>query len=86
MKKQGGDAGHNGLTDIIEKLGTHVFPRLRVGIGNDFPRGFQVEYVLGSWSKSELDILLPRIDSAVEMIKSFVSLGIDRTMNLFNKK
>jgi len=86
MKKQGGDAGHNGLTDIIEKLGTSVFPRLRVGIGNDFPRGFQVDYVLGEWNKNEIENLVPRIDMAVDMIKSFVSLGIDRTMNLFNKK
>jgi len=85
MKKQGGDAGHNGLTDIIDKLGTSVFPRLRVGIGNDFPRGFQVDYVLGNWTKSELEVILPRIDTAVEMIKSFVTVGIDRTMNLFNK-
>ncbi len=52
LKKQGGDAGHNGLTDIIEKLGTNVFPRLRMGIGNDFPKGYQIDYVLGQWSHS----------------------------------
>jgi len=86
LKKQGGDAGHNGLTDIIEKLGTVVFPRLRVGIGNDFPRGFQVDYVLGQWSKLEVDRLIPSVEKSVEIVKSFVSLGIDRTMNLFNKK
>jgi len=86
MKKQGGDAGHNGLTDIIEKLGTNVFPRLRVGVGNDFPRGFQVDYVLGEWSRSETDILIPRVEKAVEIIKSFVTLNTDRTMNLYNNK
>ncbi len=86
LKKQGGDAGHNGLTDIIEKLGTNVFPRLRVGIGNDFPRGYQVDYVLGEWSRSETDLLIPRVEKAVEIIKSFAALGTDRTMNLYNNK
>ncbi|MBN2637558.1 MAG: aminoacyl-tRNA hydrolase [Bacteroidales bacterium] len=86
MKKKGGDAGHNGLTDIIMKLGTETFPRLRVGIGNDFPRGYQVDYVLGTWSKSETDILIPKVEAAVEMIQSFVHQGIDRTMNIYNNK
>ncbi len=86
MKKKGGDAGHNGLTDIIEKLGTNEFPRLRFGIGNDFARGYQVDYVLGKWSTSEVKLLIPRVEKAVEMIKSFVTLGIDRTMNLYNNK
>lgn len=86
LKKQGGDAGHNGLTDVIEKLGTNVFPRLRVGVGNDFPRGFQVDYVLGEWSRSETDLLIPRVEKAVEIIKSFATLGTDRTMNLYNNK
>ncbi len=86
LKKQGGDAGHNGLTDIIEKLGTNVFPRLRFGIGNDFPRGYQVDYVLGQWTRAETDLLIPRVEKAVEVIKSFVTLGIDRTMNLYNNK
>jgi len=86
LKKQGGDAGHNGLTDIIDKLGTNAFPRLRFGIGHDFPRGYQVEYVLGQWSRAETDLLIPRVEKAVEVIKSFVTLGIDRTMNLYNNK
>ncbi len=86
LKKQGGDAGHNGLTDIIEKLGTNVFSRLRVGIGNDFPRGYQVDYVLGEWSRSETDILIPRVEKAVEIIKDFVALGVDRTMNRYNNQ
>ena len=86
MKKKGGDAGHNGLTDIIEKLGTNEFPRLRFGIGNDFARGYQVDYVLGRWSPDEVKLLIPRVEKAVEMIKSFVTLGIDRTMNLYNNR
>lgn len=86
MKAKGGDAGHNGLTDIIEKLGTNVFPRLRIGIGDNFPRGRQVDYVLGEWTKSEEKLMLPRIDTAVDIVKSFVSIGIQRTMGAFNNK
>lgn len=86
MKGKGGDAGHNGLTDIIEKLGTNVFPRLRIGIGDNFPRGRQVDYVLGQWTRSEEKEMIPRIVTAVEVIKSFVTLGIERTMATFNNK
>ena len=86
LKAKGGDAGHNGLTDTIEKLGTHEFPRLRLGIGNNFARGYQVDYVLGQWSSNEEKIMVPRVETAVEAIKSFVSIGIERTMNLFNNK
>jgi PTH1 family peptidyl-tRNA hydrolase len=86
MKARGGDAGHNGLTDIIMKLDTDVFPRLRIGIGNDFPKGYQADYVLGQWSRSEEKLMIPRVEMAVEAIKSFVTLGIDRTMTAFNNK
>ncbi len=86
LKTKGGDAGHNGLTDIIIKLNTVSFPRLKVGIGNDFPRGYQSDYVLGKWSSQEIDILLPRVDVAVEMIQSFVSIGSGLTMTNFNNK
>jgi PTH1 family peptidyl-tRNA hydrolase len=86
MKARGGDAGHNGLTDIILKLDTDVFPRLRIGIGDNFPRGYQADYVLGQWSRSEEKLMIPRVETAVEMIKSFVSLGIDRTMTAYNNK
>ena len=86
MKARGGDAGHNGLTDIIMKLDTDVFPRLRIGIGNDFPRGYQADYVLGQWSRSEEKLMIPRVEMAVDAIKSFVTLGIDRTMTAFNNK
>ena len=84
MRKKGADAGHNGLTDIIEKLGTNVFCRLRFGIGNDFPQGHQIDYVLGEWKASEEPVIDQTIDKAVEAIKSFVLQGPDRTMNQFN--
>jgi len=86
LKPKGGDAGHNGLTNIILKLNTTSFPRLRFGIGNDFPRGYQSDYVLGKWSNKEIDLLLPRVDTAVEIIKSFVSIGMGLTMTNFNNK
>ena len=86
MKAKGGDAGHNGLTDIIEKLGTNIFPRLRIGVGNDFPRGRQADYVLGEWTSSEEKILEPRVDIAIEIVKSFVSVGVNRTMTAYNNK
>lgn len=86
LKARGGDAGHNGLTDIILNLNTDKFPRLKVGIGDDFRRGFQSDYVLGHWSKQEVDVMIPRIEKTTEIIKSFVSIGIGRTMTAFNNK
>lgn len=86
LKSKGGDAGHNGLIDIIQTLSTNQFARLRFGIGNDFPRGRQSDYVLGKWTRQEIDIIDPRIDVATEMVKSFVSTGIERTMTAFNNK
>jgi len=86
MKKKGGDGSHNGLTSIIEHLGTSEFPRLRVGIGDDFARGYQSDYVLGKWTKTEEEVLIPRIKIATDIVKSFVSIGIDLTMTKYNKK
>lgn len=86
LRKQGADGGHNGLTDIIEKLGTNAFCRLRFGLGNDYPRGRQVDFVLGKWKPSEEPIIDERVDVAVEIIKSFATQGVDRTMNQFNGK
>jgi PTH1 family peptidyl-tRNA hydrolase len=86
MKKSGGAGGHNGLSDIIETLQTESFPRLRFGIGNEFQRGKQVDYVLGEWNSEEEKTLDERIDQAVLMIKSFIVIGIDRTMSDFNNK
>jgi peptidyl-tRNA hydrolase, PTH1 family len=86
MKPSGGAAGHNGLTNIIECLQTEQFARLRFGIGNNYPKGKQVDYVLGHWTTSESVDLLPRVETAVEMIKSFVSAGLALTMNTYNNK
>ena len=85
MKKKGGDGGHNGLSSIIETIGTQEFPRLRVGIGNDYSRGYQSDYVLGRWSAVETALMIPRVNTAAEMVKSFVTIGIDKTMTAYNK-
>lgn len=86
LKKKGSDGGHNGLTDIIATLGTNEFPRLRFGIGSEFSKGKQVDYVLGNWNKEEQSQLPERLDQAAQIIKSFISIGIDRTMSDFNNK
>jgi PTH1 family peptidyl-tRNA hydrolase len=85
LRKKGSDGGHNGLISINEEIGTTNFARLRIGIGDDFAKGRQVDYVLSHWTKEEEKILLPRIAVAVDVIKNFALVGIDRTMNLFNK-
>ena len=85
LKASGSAGTHNGLGHIQQLIG-QKYPRLRVGIGNDFPRGAQVDYVLGAFGPDELEVLRPQIATAVEMIKSFVLAGIDITMNQFNKR
>ena len=86
LRAKGSDGGHNGLISINELVESSDYARLRMGIGNDFAKGYQVDYVLGRWSKEEEKILLPEVERAVEIIKSFVFIGIERTMNFFNKK
>jgi peptidyl-tRNA hydrolase, PTH1 family len=86
IKKKGSDAGHNGLSDIISTLGHNEFNRMRFGIGNEFSKGGQVDFVLGEWSPDELKLLPERLEKMCEAIKSFVTIGIDRTMNIFNGK
>jgi PTH1 family peptidyl-tRNA hydrolase len=86
MRKKGGDGGHNGLEDIIRTLGSEKFPRLRIGIGNDFARGYQSDFVLGKWTREEESIMTPRIKMAVDMIKSFIARGIDQTMTDYNNR
>lgn len=86
LKPSGSNAGHNGLGHIQSVLGTDHYNRLRVGIGNDFPRGMQIEWVLGKFDDEDKKILLPQIEVAVEIIKSFVLSGVDVTMNLYNKR
>ncbi len=86
IRKKGSDGGHNGLKSIIEMMATQDFNRLRFGIGNDFPKGYQVDFVLGEWSLDEKKILPERIEIASKIILSFGTIGIDRTMNLYNNK
>lgn len=85
LKGKGSDGGHNGLKDIAEKLGTTKYPRLRVGIGNDFRRGQQVEFVLGEWKEKEKDVLIEVIPKSAEAAKSFAAVGMKFTMEKFNK-
>ena len=86
LKPQGSDAGHNGLKNIAQMLGTQNYARLRFGIGNDFPRGAQIDYVLGKFPEEQLQQMPPLLDEAVEIIKSFCLAGIQITMNQFNHK
>ena len=84
LKGNGSNGGHNGLGHIQQLIGQQ-YARLRMGIGNDFPRGAQVDWVLGRYSDDDMKVLQPSIDTAVEMIKSFVLAGINITMNQYNK-
>ena len=86
LKKKGSDGGHNGLADIIASLGTNAFCRLRFGVGSDFARGHQIDFVLGKWKNDEQPIVDERAATAADIIKSFVLQGADRTMNEFNNK
>jgi len=85
LRPGGSDAGHNGLRSIQETLGTDAYPRLRFGIGNNFPRGRQVDFVLGKWSEAELPIVRKKVDKCVEVVESFATIGLERTMNQYNK-
>ena len=86
LKPGGSDGGHNGLKHIAEMLGTQNYARLRFGLGNDFPRGMQVEYVLGTFPPEQRALLPERYEKACEIIKSFCLAGISLTMNQYNKK
>ena len=86
LRPSGSDAGHNGLKSIQDTLGTVDYPKLRFGIGNNYPKGMQVEYVLGKWTKEELPLVKLKIEKSVEAIESFIFTGIERTMTEVNKK
>ncbi len=85
LRSGGSDAGHNGLKSIDLLLQTKQYPRLRFGIGSDFPKWRQVDFVLGKWTPSEMPIVNEKILKAVEAIESFATQGISKTMTLFNK-
>lgn len=86
LKGKGSDAGHNGLKNIKEVLDTQEYSRLRFGIGNDYPKGQQVNYVLGQFTEDEKLLLPNRINTALDIIKSFVLAGLNNTMNQYNNK
>ena len=84
LRGSGSDAGHNGLRDIQAILGTDKYPKLRFGIGNNYPKGMQVEFVLGRWTKDEVAIVNAKIDKCVEAIENFAFIGLEKTMSLIN--
>ena len=84
LRAGGADAGHNGLTSIREMLGTDQYPRLRFGIGHNYTKGHQIDFVLGPWQENEKPVIEQKIKKSVEMVESFVTAGITTTMNLFN--
>ncbi len=85
IKPKGSSAGHNGLKNIESVLGNDLYPRLKFGIGNDFAKGRQIDYVLGQFDKNDFAELSIKLDKAIDMILSFSTLGIDRTMNFLNE-
>jgi PTH1 family peptidyl-tRNA hydrolase len=86
MRPKGSDGGHNGLAHISNVLATNEYARIRVGIGSNFRRGSQINYVLGTWSPEEKKIMEGRIAIVIEMIKSFAFAGLEITMTTFNKE
>ena len=84
LKASGSNGGHNGLGHIQQLIGQN-YARLRMGIGNDFPQGMQIQHVLGHFTPEERELLQPAIDIAIDVIRSFVLAGIDITMNQYNK-
>lgn len=86
LRKQGSNGGHNGLGHIQQVLGTENYARLRFGIGNEYTKGAQVNFVLGTWNAQEEEQMNDRLNLVKEIIPCFCLQGIDRTMNLYNKK
>jgi PTH1 family peptidyl-tRNA hydrolase len=85
LRPGGSDAGHNGLKSIQEVLGTTEYPKLRFGIGNAYPKGRQVDFVLGKWQPDEVPLVQAKIQKSVEAIEKFSTVGINNTMTEINK-
>lgn len=85
IRSKGSDGNHNGLTSVQELLATSEYPRLRFGIEGNFAKGQQVQYVLGKWNAEEQKLLPEKIKLAADAVKSFVTIGLERTMNHYNK-
>jgi PTH1 family peptidyl-tRNA hydrolase len=86
LRGSGTHAGHNGLKDIQAILATDEYPKLRFGIGNDYAKGAQVNFVLGRWTEIEMPVVKTKIDKCVETIENFVFIGLSRAMNLVNNQ
>ena len=86
MRSKGSDGGHNGLKNITEIIKDSHYPRLRFGIGGNFLKGRQSQYVLDSFNLEEQEVIVDKINMAIDMIKGFTTLGIDRAMNIYNSK
>lgn len=86
LRMGGSDGGHNGLKDIIAALGHNKFNRLRFGIGNNFAKGRQIDFVLGKIEGEDWNVVDNKLDMCCDIIKSFATIGMDRTMNMFNGK
>jgi PTH1 family peptidyl-tRNA hydrolase len=84
VRKSGTHAGHNGLRDIQDILGTDAYAKLRFGIGSQFSRGMQAEFVLGKWKTDEIPLVKIKIEKSVEIIEDFAFMGIDQTMTKYN--
>ena len=84
IRKQGSDGGHNGLRDIQDKLGSNQYPRLRVGIGANFSKGRQADFVLSPWNPDEKSMLPTIVDRATKAVVDFATQGLEKTMNLHN--
>ncbi len=86
LKARGSDGGHNGLANIFTVLGTNEYARLRFGIGNNYSKGGQVNYVLGKWLSDELELIRPQLTACIQVVESLVTVGIERTMNSVNTR
>lgn len=84
LRGTGSPAGHNGLKDIQFTIGTDAYPKLRFGIGNNYPKGMQADFVLGKWQKDEIPLVRYKIEKAVDAIESFAAIGLERTMSAMN--
>jgi PTH1 family peptidyl-tRNA hydrolase len=86
LRGAGSAAGHNGLKDIQLAIGTDAYPKLRFGIGNQYPKGMQADFVLGKWRKEEIPLVQNKIEKCVEAIESFAAIGLEKTMSNINSK
>lgn len=85
LRPTGTHAGHNGLKDIQNILGTDAYPKLRFGIGNNYPKGMQADFVLGKWRPDEIETVQQKIQTSIDTIENFATIGIDKTMSLVNQ-